>query len=89
MPSLMIRRQVVTLIVLAIASSAWVRLVRRNASIRVAWVVGSSLRQRERIFHRRIVILLASQSRVVAEIAAAAVKVSQRRVGSSAGAVGW
>src|SRR5512133_1167061 len=89
MPSLTIRRHVLTLILLAMASSAWVRLVRRNARTRVAWVVGSSLRHRERIFHRRIVILLASQSRVDAEIATAAVKVSQRRVGAAAGAADW
>ncbi|MBN1174054.1 MAG: hypothetical protein JXA67_17915 [Micromonosporaceae bacterium] len=71
------------------ASSAWVRLVRRKARISVAWVVGSSLRHRERIFYRRTVILLASQSRVDAEIATAAAKVSQRLAGSVAVAVVW
>jgi len=49
----------------------------------------SSLRHRERILHRRMVIVLASQSRVAAEIATAAVNVSQRPVGSLSGVVGW
>lgn len=89
MPSLMMRRQVLRLMWLAAASSAWVRLVRRNASTRVAWVVGSSSRHRERIFRRRWVILVASQSRVAAETATAAVKVSQRPVGSPDGVGDW
>lgn len=69
MPSLTMRRQVAVLIALATASSAQVRLVRRNARIRVACVVGSSLRHRNRIFQRHMVILQEIQPRVDAEIA--------------------
>ena len=89
MPSLMMRRQVLALMWLAAASSACVRLVRRNASTRVAWVVGSSSRHRERILCRRLMILVANQSRVAAQTATAAVKVSQRPVGSPSGVGDW